>query len=170
MVRFKYVHDDNFDFVCLLIGLIHLNRCNFEKVNRLTKCIVLIVEGFSCQDLNGNDTTLSILKNNSFIKLEILMPAAYNSNLVEELSTVPFCPSQQRKLFDEYKTIDNTLKNNLHIRYKVLRALFPVSIQNKRSEELPKSDKFPRTELLLSAWQMLEENYPVPLKEPSRNR
>lgn len=31
------------------------------------------------------------------------------------------------------------------------------------SEPLPPSDKFPRTALLLSAWQMVEENYPIPL-------
>lgn len=105
-----------------------------------------------------------------FTKLEVLMPEAYDSNLVEELSTVPLCPSQQRRLFDEYKTVDNTLKNNLHIRYKVLRALFPISADNQKIKELPTSDKFPRTELLLSAWQMLEENYPVPMKEPLKEK
>ena len=30
------------------------------------------------------------------------------------------------------------------------------------SKSLPSSDKFPRTSLLLSAWQMIEEGYPIP--------
>ncbi|KAK6645582.1 hypothetical protein RUM43_001859 [Polyplax serrata] len=144
--------------------------CTFEKANRLSKCVILVVDGFSCLDLNVNETSLSLLKNESFTKVEILMPAAYDGNLIEELSTVPLCPSQQRKLFEEYKTVDNVLRSNLHIRYKILRALFPVTVPAQRSEELPKSDKFSRTDLLLSAWQMLEENYPVPMKEPLKEK
>lgn len=34
----------------------------------------------------------------------------------------------------------------------------------KTGSELPPTDKFPRTQLLLSLCQMVEENYPVPLK------
>lgn len=33
----------------------------------------------------------------------------------------------------------------------------------KRILELPYTDKFPRTQLLLSLCQMVEENYPIPL-------
>ncbi|KAJ8894875.1 hypothetical protein PR048_000182 [Dryococelus australis] len=52
-----------------------------------------------------------------------------------------------------------------------VRAMFPVAEaqeQLKEDEEvvcgpLPHTDMFPRTKLLLSAVQMLEENYPLPL-------
>jgi len=56
---------------------------------------------------------------------------------------------------------------------KLLRSAFPVrltnndinsSIKNDFNENLPPTDKFCRTKLLLSLWQMVEENYPVPLK------
>lgn len=54
---------------------------------------------------------------------------------------------------------------------KLLRTVFPVyedpSIRAKklkRRSYLPVTDKFPRTQLLLSLCQMVEENYPVPLK------
>lgn len=55
---------------------------------------------------------------------------------------------------------------------KVLTSVFSTdqlisdnnsTIENE-SIDLPTSDKFPRTHLLLSLWQMIEENYPVPLK------
>lgn len=39
---------------------------------------------------------------------------------------------------------------------------FPT--KNNSDENLPPTDKFCRTKLLLSLWQMVEENYPVPLK------
>lgn len=38
------------------------------------------------------------------------------------------------------------------------------SMKNNSNENLPPTDKFCRTKLLLSLWQMVEENYPVPLK------
>lgn len=56
---------------------------------------------------------------------------------------------------------------------KLLRSAFPVhlknnnnekSMKNNSNENLPPTDKFCRTKLLLSLWQMVEENYPVPLK------
>lgn len=37
-------------------------------------------------------------------------------------------------------------------------------VKNNRDISLPSTDKFCRTKLLLSLSQMVEENYPVPLK------
>lgn len=54
---------------------------------------------------------------------------------------------------------------------KLLRAVFPMhqsgSTNNGsvgKPSVLPDTDKFPRIQLLLSLCQMVEENYPVPLK------
>lgn len=53
---------------------------------------------------------------------------------------------------------------------KLLKTVFPVrsvnssNVEIKTCENLPQTDKFCRTKLLLSLWQMVEENYPVPLK------
>lgn len=100
------------------------------------------------------------------------MPNAYGGNLVEELSSVPLCPVQQRNLLEKYQNIDNVLANNLHLRYRVIRALFPIARRESNSlvMNLPEGDKFPRTELLLSAWQLLEENYPIPFAGPLQNK
>lgn len=40
----------------------------------------------------------------------------------------------------------------------------------QQEEYLPASDKFPRTQLLLSAWQMIEEGYPIPLNASLREK
>lgn len=100
------------------------------------------------------------------------MPKAYGGNLVEELSNVPLCPSQQKKIFQEHPNLDSLLENNVHLRYRVLRALFPIVRKTLEDVDvkLPESDRFPRTELLLSAWQMLEENFPIPVKEKLKDK
>lgn len=59
--------------------------------------------------------------------------------------------------------------------FKVLRSMFPIkhvslkpSINNSSNSKqklgLPLTDKFSRTDLLLSAWQLVEEGYPLPLR------
>lgn len=47
-----------------------------------------------------------------------------------------------------------------------LKDLFPLQApQNAQQQSnLPKDDNFPRTQLLMSGWQMVEENYPLPIK------
>ncbi|KAL0270988.1 UNVERIFIED_CONTAM: hypothetical protein PYX00_008239 [Menopon gallinae] len=145
--------------------------CTFEKPNRVTKSIVLIVEGITAEDFLARESSLSAFEN-KFTKVEVLMPNAYDGNLVEELSSVPLCPTQQRKLLKEYQNVDNVLANNLHIRCRVIRALFPIVRRDVSSlvATLPDGDRFPRTDLLLSAWQLVEENYPIPFTGPLKNK
>jgi len=75
--------------------------------------------------------------------------------------------------FLEYGSLETALQTNGNV-IKLLRSVFPMhSIKNdvkfstkneNLNENLPPTDKFCRTKLLLSLWQMVEENYPVPLK------
>jgi RNA exonuclease 1 len=56
--------------------------------------------------------------------------------------------------------------------FKVMRAIFPVTDSSWTSHHAPRpdSDQYSRTQLLLSASQLLEENYPLPLKGELRAR
>jgi RNA exonuclease 1 len=56
--------------------------------------------------------------------------------------------------------------------FKVMRAIFPVSDSSWMSHHDPRpaSDHYSRTQLLLSASQLIEENYPLPLKGELRAR
>jgi len=70
-----------------------------------------------------------------------------------------------------YGSLETALQTNGNV-IKLLRSVFPHSInsnvkfstKNNSDGNLPPTDKFCRTKLLLSLWQMVEENYPVPLK------
>lgn len=75
-----------------------------------------------------------------------------------------------RKIISEYGSLEAALQSTGDV-IKLLRTVFPVqqSVETNdenhtRKTELPASDKFPRTQLLLSLCQMVEENYPAPLK------
>ena len=56
---------------------------------------------------------------------------------------------------------------------KLLKVVFPMhpqvgpdgkALSKEMLTQLPPADKFSRTKLLLSPWQLVEEQYPLPLK------
>ena len=56
---------------------------------------------------------------------------------------------------------------------KLLKAVFPMhppvgaggkALSKEMMSQLPPGDQFSRTQLLLSPWQLVEEQYPLPLK------
>lgn len=102
-------------------------------------------------------------------RLEIVTPAAYGGSVIEDLAAVPITGAQSAKLLEEYGSFEAAIQHTTDV-IKLLRTVFPVqesqlngSFSNEETE-LPLSDKFPRTQLLLSLRQMVEENYPVPLR------
>ena len=62
---------------------------------------------------------------------------------------------------------------------KLLKGIFPMRptttnderlLKKDQLNDLPSTDKFSRTRLLLSPWQLVEENYPLPLKGVLANK
>lgn len=73
-----------------------------------------------------------------------------------------------RHFFQGYGSVETALQTNGNV-IKLLRSVFPMNspnsdVKNEHNINLPSTDKFCRTKLLLSLSQMVEENYPVPLK------
>lgn len=72
-------------------------------------------------------------------------------------------------IFSGYGCLETALETDRNI-IKLLRTTFPVpsdnanGVENNSKVNLPATDKFDRTKLLLSLEQMVRENYPVPLK------
>lgn len=74
-------------------------------------------------------------------------------------------------LVSEFGSLEAALQSTGDL-VKLLKTVFPMQpapaqVKKNPSEEyqdLPASDKFPRTQLLLSPWQLVEENYPLPLR------
>lgn len=75
-------------------------------------------------------------------------------------------------LISEFGSLEAAIQSTGDL-VKLLKTVFPMRSAKPSSAKelsssiyqgLPATDKFPRTQLLLSPWQLVEENYPLPLK------
>lgn len=72
--------------------------------------------------------------------------------------------SQMKKFINQYGSLESAVVQSNQL-FDVVKNMFPISESSAPdSSDLPMGDKFPRTQLLLSGWQMIEENYPLPIK------
>jgi len=51
-----------------------------------------------------------------------------------------------------------------------VKTIFPIESKETVPDDLHKDDKFPRTKLLLSALQMVDEGYPIPMQGDLHSR
>lgn len=144
--------------------------CNLERHSRLSHIVVFLVEGISLYDFSSHCSSFEFINSTLENQVEVVMPDSYNGSLVEELISVPLTGICKEKLIREYGSLEAASKSKGDI-YKVLRAFFPIERNDDQTEvPLPSSDQFPRTQLLLSMSQLLEQNYPVPLKVTAKDR
>ncbi|KAL6440694.1 hypothetical protein ACFW04_003276 [Cataglyphis niger] len=144
--------------------------CQLEKYNRVTHTVVFVVEGLSSYHFMSYESMFPHIVNNLKHRLEVMTPAVYGASIIEELAAVPLTGTQSDKLIRRYGSVETALQTNGNV-IKLLRSVFPMhSVNNdvknalEHNMKLPSTDKFCRTKLLLSLSQMVEENYPVPLK------
>ncbi|XP_076750664.1 RNA exonuclease 5 isoform X2 [Xylocopa sonorina] len=144
--------------------------CHLEKYNRVSHTIVFVVEGLSLYHFMAYESMFSHIISRLEHRVEVVTPTAYGGSVVEDLAAVPITGIQCDRLLKQYGSLETAMKSTGDV-VKLLRTVFPMhedpstNIENfKKWSELPTTDKFPRTKLLLSLCQMVEENYPVPLK------
>lgn len=144
--------------------------CQLEKYNKVTHTVVFVVEGLSSYHFMSYESMFPHIVNNLKYRLEVITPAVYGASIIEELAAVPLTGTQSDKLIRQHGSVETALQTNGNV-IKLLRSVFPMHSANsdvKNALEhnigLPSTDKFCRTKLLLSLSQMVEENYPVPLK------
>ncbi|KAI5645402.1 exonuclease domain-containing protein [Phthorimaea operculella] len=135
-----------------------LERC--EKISQTT---CLILEGISIQHWIKHQDRLKNLSKIFNEYVEILTPSVYNGSLVQELALVPLSEVEKESLIQKYGSMNLALEVRKDLMV-MMRAMFPVREESAESFDNTSADKFPRTQLVLSAWQLIEENYPVPLK------
>lgn len=66
----------------------------------------------------------------------------------------------------QYGSLQNAVELSNEL-FDLVKNLFPIENNSSAvdvDENLPKGDKFSRTKLLLSGWQLVEENFPLPIK------
>ncbi|KAK4876947.1 hypothetical protein RN001_009453 [Aquatica leii] len=135
--------------------------CQLDKFNRLQHTNVLIVENFSLHHFQSCQNAFEYIESNFPYKLEIISSEA---SLVQDLVSVPLTGQQTKTFTSQYGSLENAVQNSFQV-FDRIKGVFPISKSDSgESLSLPKSDKFPRTQLLLSGWQMIEENFPMPVK------
>uniref|UniRef100_A0A1B6GLD9 Exonuclease domain-containing protein n=1 Tax=Cuerna arida TaxID=1464854 RepID=A0A1B6GLD9_9HEMI len=147
-----------------------------KKFNRINKTVVLVVEGASAYDLYSQESACPTLSKME-LRAEMVSPYSYNSSIVEELCAVAITRQQKKNLEKKFgkEICPEALVTDRII--KVLRSAFSItSVPRTQSEEVeqricvPSTDRFPRTDLLLSAWQLIEEGYPLPYSKELGDR
>ncbi|XP_068618475.1 RNA exonuclease 5 [Battus philenor] len=136
-----------------------LEKCDY--INQIT-CIVL--EGLSIQDWEKyNETMFNANKIfNNFV--EILTPSVYNGSLVKELALVPLSEIDKESLIQRYGSMNLALEARKDLMV-MMKAVFPIDGETMTEKgDFSNEDAYPRTQLIMSAWQLIEENYPLPLK------
>lgn len=134
-----------------------------EKGDRITQTNCLILEGISVNHWEKYKVefihTQTIF--NDFV--EILTPAAYNGSLVRELALVPVSEAEKDSIIQKYGSMNLALEVRKDLMI-MMKAVFPVTNEVEPVTDNFGQDQFQRTQLVLSAWQLAEENYPLPLK------
>ncbi|XP_053955513.1 RNA exonuclease 5 [Anastrepha ludens] len=141
--------------------------CFLEKPLRLSHSVVLILEGLSLYHYLSNESKFTQAKEIFQTRLEVVLPPQKEGSIIEEIAQVPLTNVQAQKLIEEHGSLESAVEMTKDPTLLV-KAIFPVSHDSSKTQNnncnLPAGDKFPRTKLLLSALQMVDEGYPMPLR------
>ncbi|XP_053606637.1 RNA exonuclease 5 isoform X2 [Plodia interpunctella] len=134
-----------------------------DKCNHISQTTCLILEGISI--LHWEKYAETFASTQSFFDdfVEILTPSIYNGSLVQELALVPLSEVEKEDIIQKYGSMNLALEARKDLMV-MMKAVFPIESNNAPVIDDTIKDKFPRTQLILSAWQLIEENYPMPLK------
>lgn len=142
-----------------------------EKSAKLTHTTVLLIEGLTSDDFTEFEADFKECKKIFHNILQVVTPS---DRLVDELACVPLSDSHKDILLAEYGSLEAAMlacKDTLLIKKSIFNniGLEPEGGSNGDDEfdmsDLPPGDKFPRTQLLLSPIQMINEEYPLPLTD-----
>lgn len=139
-----------------------------DKCNHICQTTCLIFEGVSINQLEDQKEKLININNIFDNFVEMLTPSIYNGSLVKELALVPLSETEKECIIQKYGSLNLALEVRKDLMV-MMRAVFPIGNEDTKIVEIDCIDKFPRTQLLLSAWQLIEESYPVPLKGKLKN-
>ncbi|XP_047534592.1 RNA exonuclease 5 [Vanessa atalanta] len=140
-----------------------------DKCSHISKTTCLIIEGLSIKDWEKYEDTMVKTRKIFDNVVEILTPSVYGGSLVKELALVPLSETEKESIIQQYGSMNLALEVRKDLMI-MMKAVFPIRDGISEDFETTNLDeKFPRTQLILSAWQLIEENYPVPLKGKLKN-
>ena len=123
--------------------------------------MVLVIEKLGVAHLEGWPT---------MPLLEVTSPASYSSSMAEELALMPLTVSHKKRLIEEFGSLENSMEKGEA--FKAFRSIFPITVNEtkKASKEEKLEKECLKLRLLLSATQMVTENYPLPLAGSMQER
>lgn len=132
--------------------------CHLEKIAKVSHTILVYVSGLSSYEYTSLESKFVNISKIFPVTLEVLLPA---QNGLEKFIHLPLVDLDKRSLIQEHGSLDVALTADP---LDELRPIYPVaSTGPEDTGELPAGDAFSRTKLLLSALQMVDEGYPVPV-------
>uniref|UniRef100_A0A0A1WVL0 Putative RNA exonuclease NEF-sp n=1 Tax=Zeugodacus cucurbitae TaxID=28588 RepID=A0A0A1WVL0_ZEUCU len=145
--------------------------CFLEKPLRLSHSVVLILEGLSLYHYLSNESKFTKTNEIFQTRLEVVLPPLKEGSIIEEMAQVPLTNVQAHKLIEQHGSLELAVEMTKDPTL-IVKTIFPISEDTTatKKSKLPVGDKFPRTKLLLSALQMVDEGYPMPLRGELSNR
>lgn len=134
-----------------------------DKCDSIKQTACFILEGVSIKQWEQYSDELEYTKSTFCDFVEIITPSVYGGSLVQELALVPLSEAEKESLILKYGSMNLALEARKDL-LVMMRAMFPIGNEMNSEKNYESEDKFPRTQLMLSAWQLIEENYPLPLK------
>lgn len=142
--------------------------CSLEKGNNIVHSVVLVLEGLSlyhyqCYESSFPETS-SIFSN----KFEVVMPTD-SEGLLSALSSLPVTSEQRQQLNEKFGSVE-AAKDDVQ---PLVNSVFPIVSNGQDVVTKPVEvgeEILPRTKLLLSALQLVDEAYPLPLQGELANR
>ncbi|XP_017769074.1 PREDICTED: putative RNA exonuclease NEF-sp [Nicrophorus vespilloides] len=140
-----------------------LKWCGFTKQNLLSTVNILIVENVSLYQYEAYSSNFEKLNEAFDFKFEVVSPSSYNRDTIMDIATIPMTHNEKVNYLKKYGTIEKAAEECKKL---FDLEIFPTATVEDEEEvqSLPNIDKFPRTQLLLSGWQMIEENFPLPIR------
>lgn len=145
-----------------------LRWCTLEKSNRIVHSVVLVLEGlslyhFQCYE-SAFEQTSAIFSN----KFEVVMPTDAEG-LLSALTSLPVTCEQRKELSEKFGSVE-AAKEDVQ---PLVNSVFPITAKDQDATDKPNDEVeevFPRTKLLLSALQLVDEQYPLPLQGELANQ
>jgi len=136
--------------------------CTMAKWNKLTNLVCLVVDGVGVSDYKAHSSAMDWVGRHMTSLVEVVSPASYQVATQEEIALIPISVRQKKKLIDQFGSLESALEKDEA--FKAFRSIFPV-IQSQLPQQKKSSSKDSlKLQLLLSATQMVTENYPLPLQ------
>ena len=148
-------------------------------MKKLTHVNLVIIEGVGVEDFTTIAEKYSSFESIFSSQLEFTSPLTYNSTVPDELSVLAVSSRRQKQFKEKFGRVNKACQ--LGLAFKVKKSEEAITKEENRVEEIEKEkelkkgkvfspDNSLKLKLLLSLSQLIEENYPIPLKGPMKKK